>query len=445
MTSLLPSNRTAWEAAVEQVSAERRALPTHLVSDVWNPDTCPVDMLPYLAWQMSLDIWDDAWPEVKKRETIRKALHLHRIKTTLAGIKAHVELAGSEVKRAIRPPAREFLYAAMTEEMRRAWLDTLPQVRIYPFYNRAVAVRRHFFSGPGGRQFHSSRNFGSVPLIDNAGNVITDGNGNALLAVNTSAYVERGGEPASDARFFISGFYRSTRARALLGKRATYYDRGVEREIEYEIAPGTAVERVYIGARRKRAWHTPGTFSKHLTSSKAANQVVTVKIDVGSNLIAVTEGMTPVDVRPQREAMERVAPAARSFFGRHRAGRFMLGSFAPLMIYDRISIHTPDRLGARRKTRSYHGHGRYGIPEFTAELRIHVPMRRGRRRSGRWHGAGYRAAADMTMLTKAIEAVRVSKAFRDTVMIDTATYGQVKFSGGLRFGDFTFGEIKEVS
>jgi hypothetical protein len=71
-------------------------------------------------------------------------------------------------------------------------------------------------------------------------------------------------------------------------------------------------------------------------------------------------------------------------------------------------------------------------------------MVRKKRTSGRWHGAGYRKAADMAPLTRAIEAIRVSKAFRDTVLIDTHTEGRVAFGSGLRFGEFVFGQIKEV-
>jgi hypothetical protein len=71
-------------------------------------------------------------------------------------------------------------------------------------------------------------------------------------------------------------------------------------------------------------------------------------------------------------------------------------------------------------------------------------MVRKRRTAGRWHGAGYRKAADLSPLWRAIEAVRVSKAFRDTVLVNTTTQGVVNFSSGLTFGEFVFGQIKEV-
>jgi phage tail P2-like protein len=395
--TILPRNRTAWETAVEGASAARFPLPTELITSVWNPETCPADLLPYLAWGLSVDLWSDEWPETKKREACRKALRLHRLKTTPAGIKAHVEMAGAEVLRVIRPPARESLRGAMTQTDRLAWLDGLPQVRIYPFFHRAIAKSRHFYTGPGVRhQWHGQ------------------------------------------------GFNRSTRGFAIYGRRATFYDRGTEVEITVGGTDLGDVDRVYL--RRvapRRLFYGHGFRVGFLRTTAAETNVLTVRMSDANQHFAIQPSIEPVDVRPVRVAQRRVAPAKRAFFGRH--GGFLKESFGPLLIYDRLALNDPSRLGARRKVRSYHGHGRFGIDPFTAELRIRVPMVRGRRRSGRWHGAGYSKAADMTPLAKAIEAVRVSKAFRDTVLIDTQTQGRVKFGGGLRFGEFVFGQIKEVA
>lgn len=441
VATLLPPNRTPWETALSLTSAERRPLPIDLVAAVWNPATCPVHLLPYLAWQLSLDVWDDEWPETTKRQACRKALELHRLKTTLAGIKAHVALTGAEVRRAIRPPGSGFLYAAMTDEQRKAWLDSLPQVRIYPFYRLTISKSRHFLSGPGARQFHSIRGGQSFILTDESGAELTDEDGNTLMSSGGSA---NSGDPSPSP--VVTGFLRKTRGRGLYGRRATVYDRGVETDVIYEADTGQVAERIFIGRERKRQWHGAGHVGQgYLTASIAGENVVTVRLDETAGFFAIGKGLEPVNVRPQRIYQPRVAPEARAFYGRHRKGTFLKGSFGALLVYDRISLHDPDRMGARRKTRNFHGFGRFGIADYTAELRIKIPMQRPRRTSGRWHGVGYRMATDMAPMRKAIEAVRVSKAFRDTVMIDTAVTGQVKFGRGLRFGEFTFGEIKEVS
>lgn len=431
---LLPRNRTDFEKAVETVNAERYPLPAHLVKAVWSPDNCPSDLLGYLAEQLSVDVWEDSWPDVKKREVCRNALLLHRLKTTPAGIRAHVALTGATVLKIIRPPARGSLRGAMTEEMRLAWLDSLPQVRIYPFARKTFALERHFANGKGvSKQFHSAR-----PVRAYGMGIETD-DGTVILGYETRALV-------TDEPLVVHGFLRTSRGKQLYGRRATYYDRGEEFDVTLSGDESNIVERVMLRRERvDRVWHGFGFQGRgYLSASDAASNVVSIRASDDAESFAIERGVEPVDVRPQRIAQQRIAPDARAFGGRHRPGTFLLPTYAPLLIYDRIALNDPTRIGARRKVLSWHGRGRFGIEPYTAEIKIRVPMLRKKRTSGRWHGVGYRKGADMSPLWKATQAVRVSKAFRDTVRIDTATIGRVRFGGSLRFGDFTFGEMKEV-
>lgn len=405
--SLLPPNATPLERALEDTFAGRfAALHPAVIASVWDPDTCPAEALAFLAWQLSIDLWDNAWPETKKREACRNALLLHSRKTTIAGIRDHLTLAGAELRKVIRPPARGFSRAAMTEDQRKAWLDGLPQIRIYPFATRTIARHRGFFTGPGARhQFHGGVGLGAGALL------------------------------------------RDTRGAQLLGRRATLYDRGEETPVTLTGAEDGVVTRVLLGrAETRRSWYRAGGHSRRCSlghgfhkGSLADLQAVTIRAGDDAPLAAVTRGLQPVDVRPQRIAQPRTAPAARAFFGRH--GRFLRASHGPLLIYDRYALFDPERLGARRKVLSWNGVGRAGIPAFTAELKVQVPMLRARRRSGRWNGVGFRKRADMTPLANAIEAVRAAKAARDTILIDVATIRPAAFGRGLRFGTFQFGQL----
>jgi hypothetical protein len=394
--SLLPYNRTPFEAAVEQVSAERYPLPTSLVSSLWSADDCPEHMLAYLAEQMSVDLWDDGWPEQKKRSVIRNSLQNHRLKTTPAGIKAHVAIVGAEVKKIIRPPAVGFMRSGMTEEQRMAWLDSLPQIRVYPFTIRSTAKRRRFCNGHGIK------------------------------------------------RQFYNGFARTSRGTQIYGKRATYYDRGVETVLTYNLLDDGTGERVFLqSAYPRRQWQGHGFYGRgymHVTAAEP--KVITFAAASAYQTFAIQAGLNPVNVRPQRISQQRTAPRPRGFFGRR--GGFMMPSYAPRLIYDRIALNDPTRLGARHKVSAWYGRSRFGIAEFTAEVRISVPMRRAKRRAARWMGVGFLKAPDMSPLREAIQAVRVSKAFRDTVLINTTNFREVEFDGGLTFGDFDFGQIVEV-
>lgn len=142
--TLLPPAPTGLERAADLVSDARYPVPADLVSSVWSPDRCPANLLGYLAWSLSIDLWDESWPEEKKREVCRRAFDLHRIKCTPTGIKAHVALVDSEVVQ-IRRPRRSYWVGAMTEDQRAAWLATLPQIRIYPFDKRELAPNRMFW------------------------------------------------------------------------------------------------------------------------------------------------------------------------------------------------------------------------------------------------------------------------------------------------------------
>jgi len=96
MNSLLPPNATPLERATEQVMARLSRI--HLpLADLWNPDTCPVPFLPWLAWAVSVDHWQATWPESIKRQLIRSALGVARHKGTVASLRAVIANFGGSM------------------------------------------------------------------------------------------------------------------------------------------------------------------------------------------------------------------------------------------------------------------------------------------------------------------------------------------------------------
>lgn len=91
--SLLPPSSTTWlrstEAATVRLSAITVALRT-----LWTPTSCPVDLLPYLAWALSVDRWDKSWPAAKKVAAIQRSYWLHRRKGTRAAVRRVIEDMG---------------------------------------------------------------------------------------------------------------------------------------------------------------------------------------------------------------------------------------------------------------------------------------------------------------------------------------------------------------
>lgn len=79
--SLLPNNATPFERAMEQGTARVGdvAIP---IGELWNPQTCPMDLLPWLAWALSVDRWDFRWNEDQKRAAVAGAIAEQRHKGT---------------------------------------------------------------------------------------------------------------------------------------------------------------------------------------------------------------------------------------------------------------------------------------------------------------------------------------------------------------------------
>lgn len=94
---LLPVGSSPLEVAAARACAELARVPVPL-RDLWNPATCPLNLLPYLAWAFSVDRWDEAWPEAVKRNVVTSAFYLHRHKGTLSAVRRVVEPLGYLIK-----------------------------------------------------------------------------------------------------------------------------------------------------------------------------------------------------------------------------------------------------------------------------------------------------------------------------------------------------------
>ena len=91
--SLLPPSSTAWMRSAESASVRLSAI-TVALRTLWTPTACPVDLLPYLAWALSVDRWDKNWPAEKKIASIQQSYWLHRRKGTRAAVRRVIEDMG---------------------------------------------------------------------------------------------------------------------------------------------------------------------------------------------------------------------------------------------------------------------------------------------------------------------------------------------------------------
>ncbi|HLP23832.1 MAG TPA: phage tail protein I, partial [Microbacteriaceae bacterium] len=95
--ALLPPNATAAERSLS-LSTARAAKLAVPHRKTWDPSTCPLDVLPWLAWALSVDEWDSSWPEEKKRAAVAASIDLHRRKGTTGAVRKALSALGYEVQ-----------------------------------------------------------------------------------------------------------------------------------------------------------------------------------------------------------------------------------------------------------------------------------------------------------------------------------------------------------
>lgn len=94
---LLPPNATAQEQALEDATARLADLPPS-VRSMWNADTCPAALLPWMAWAFSVDEWDAGWTDAQKRGAIKASLSVHKHKGTVGAVKESMAALGFEAE-----------------------------------------------------------------------------------------------------------------------------------------------------------------------------------------------------------------------------------------------------------------------------------------------------------------------------------------------------------
>jgi phage tail P2-like protein len=91
---LLPPNATDQDNAIAQACAPLGAVPSPL-RDLWNPDTCPSPLLPWLAWSLGVEDWSNNWTDAVKRAVIKSSIPLRRIRGTRKAVEDVVRAYGS--------------------------------------------------------------------------------------------------------------------------------------------------------------------------------------------------------------------------------------------------------------------------------------------------------------------------------------------------------------
>ena len=92
--SLLPSNATALEVALEHSVAMALQRKGSVFPNLWNPQDIPMRLLPWLAEAMGVLEWDSAAPEAQQRDTLDTVWQQYRHGGQGIGIRKAIEPLG---------------------------------------------------------------------------------------------------------------------------------------------------------------------------------------------------------------------------------------------------------------------------------------------------------------------------------------------------------------
>ncbi|MBB1625183.1 phage tail protein I [Achromobacter sp. UMC71] len=90
---LLPANATPLERRLAVACADVEDVPVP-VRRLRRASTCPQHLLTWLAWERSVDRWNDNWTEAAKRRAIANAFFVHKRKGTIGALRRVVEPLG---------------------------------------------------------------------------------------------------------------------------------------------------------------------------------------------------------------------------------------------------------------------------------------------------------------------------------------------------------------
>lgn len=145
-TVRLPSSSSRFQFALAGVDAARLAvLDPELLTSLWNPATCPANLLPFLAWALSVDVWDPTWPIATKRAVVAAAPVVHRMKGTRAAVER--TLSAMHMSTRIKewceqvPPARRGTFVVTVYVNDHVYSDELSVLNARVQRNAIDAVR----------------------------------------------------------------------------------------------------------------------------------------------------------------------------------------------------------------------------------------------------------------------------------------------------------------
>lgn len=408
--SLLPQNATPWLTAQELTDAKRwLAVDPDYIRRQKDPLLCEVSILPLLAWERSVDLWVDEWPEAKRRDVVDRWHQYERLKGTPAAIRRFVALVDGTVEGIIRPPQGVYPGADLTDDEQAGYYSQLSQVRVHRFYGAGIEAPGFY----AGADFYDEDYFDGDAAYDgyrkHAVLVAPDGT-STDLTVDWTTSVDATGLATEIERVFLpadpeAGFFAGVDC----------YDE------DFFDAVGTGPRWIEIA--------TGGIRYRHSYD----------RLQLGYEV--------PRGLRIAAEPQAVIEPGKVDTCGVFADDDCFDGYWMPddgwQSIYDRYWVHNPLATTPDLEPGgSYYDDAWFGWMPFTALARVSIPQKQFAIGAEEFFDDGFFLPPGLEGFEQACEAAYVSKSARDTIYLQPATYRWPRLSDGLRLdGTWHLGEM----
>jgi phage tail P2-like protein len=390
-SAVLHPAATGLEKAMADTDAVRLiAIYAEAIIDVWDPYKIRLANLPYLAWAMGVNLWDDAWRETTKRTWVARQWEFKSLRGTANGMRMAIDYVGRDVSPDgyqvlgfTTPPQQVFSGPSLTREEREAWLASLPQIRIWRIYERGTAsFGKAFYGGVGIGRLHNHR-FCLGAARAKASVAIPS---TAIERLKRRArYIVRGRE--TDVTVSEFGSYWRVHLRSQEDSKV-FCDRSVSRR--FYIPSDAAKRLITVMPRERLAWRSP-----------------------------VWASLEPITAEPERIVINGRRGYRVFCDGPMRRRAFYIPSDAWSRIYSRFAINDGSSEVQRRRPVQFMGVGRYGFPKYTAWVRVSL---RSTRKRGVFSGIAvhrrFYLPRDPTPVRRARAAAMASKKLVDRVLLE---------------------------
>ncbi|MCK5934495.1 MAG: phage tail protein I [Fulvimarina manganoxydans] len=395
--SLLP-DPSLLELAVSLTSAEQRPLPSHLLKTLHDPWECPMAFLPLLARALSVDLWDEDWPEAKKRSVVARAKAHHRAKGSEWLHGEYLELVGAKLLNYTAAPVGFYATPSWTHAERRAWLDQFQQIRIYP--NAQVTI-------PAGGIYPTRESVDAACFAGKMAPTSLDGDLRSKLR-EVRLY-----DPWTDTETVLTRHE----------KRIDVADIGTVYEHEDIVLP-ISPPGFAAGDYNRKLFASIGSRERVIRAYIPRPGEIAVSQDQWS---AVTPDGRLTSIYP--ELVRDTFISDMPFAGHMVPGFSAQPDPSWRHIYERFFVfdRTRDRGRSASRPASYAG-DRIGIAAFTAEIKVEAPRRMHAYHFVAGDPPGHAPIPHDTGLSDVLRAVNAAKGLRDRVLIDIQTWRTIRFS-----------------